>query len=139
VRPRSVGLAIGNHGERAFRIDAYLTELGTYRMVLGPDIYDLFGNRMDQDSDGIQEEATQDQYSFSLTTRLYFPLGSLGATDGGRRPDGAVRRPGPLVTGSTTARRQGGPQGRPLSINIPGGQGPAPAFFSRAGRPSIFS
>jgi subtilisin family serine protease len=41
---------------------------GTYRMVIGPDIRDAFGNKMDQNSNFVDGEIPQDQYTamFSL-------------------------------------------------------------------------
>lgn len=38
------------------------TTPGTYQMIIGPNILDLAGNPMNQDGDGINGEATQDQY-----------------------------------------------------------------------------
>ncbi len=39
------------------------TARGTYRMVLGPDIRDVAGNPMDQNRNGVNGEATEDQYT----------------------------------------------------------------------------
>jgi hypothetical protein len=56
--------------------------LGSYALVVGPNIADTLGNLMDQDGDGIAGEALQDQFSSTLTIRgpritLVTPNGSV--------------------------------------------------------------
>jgi subtilisin family serine protease/subtilisin-like proprotein convertase family protein len=48
---------------------------GLYSLVIGPDISDLVGNRLDQDADGNLGEDPDDQYtaSFTLGSSLVFP------------------------------------------------------------------
>ena len=41
--------------------------LGTYTMLIGPNILDRAGNAMDQDSDGVGGELVEDQYTASFT------------------------------------------------------------------------
>ncbi len=43
-----------------------LTVRGDYRVVIGSDILDLAGNAMNQDKDGVNGEATEDQFNASL-------------------------------------------------------------------------
>lgn len=43
------------------------TTFGEYHLVVGPEIRDLVGNRMDQDQDGIDAEVPDDQFSGTLT------------------------------------------------------------------------
>ncbi len=43
------------------------TAVGTYTVVLGPEIRDLVGNRMDQDGDGTDAEVPDDQYTGTIT------------------------------------------------------------------------
>ena len=51
----------------SFRLNfAPLTVRGDYRVVIGPDILDLAGNAMNQDKDGVNGEATADQFTTSL-------------------------------------------------------------------------
>jgi hypothetical protein len=48
---------------------------GTYTLVIGPDIRDLFGNQMDQDDDLIAGEIPNDQYT------AVFQIGGFAITD----------------------------------------------------------
>ncbi len=51
----------------SFRFNfAALTVRGDYSVVIGPDILDLAGNAMNQDKDGVNGEATEDQFKASL-------------------------------------------------------------------------
>ncbi len=43
------------------------TAIGNYTVVIGPEIRDLRGNRMDQDSDGIEAEVPDDRFTGMLT------------------------------------------------------------------------
>ncbi|HTK76938.1 MAG TPA: S8 family serine peptidase [Gemmataceae bacterium] len=43
------------------------TSKGTFTVRVGPDVSDLAGNRMDQDHDGLNGEATQDQFVGTFT------------------------------------------------------------------------
>jgi hypothetical protein len=42
---------------------------GNYKMVIGPDIHDLFGNEMDQDGDLVPGQIPQDQYTATFTVQ----------------------------------------------------------------------
>jgi hypothetical protein len=65
-------IAVGGSGGRSFTLmlNAAQTRVGTYRAVIGPDIRDANGHRMDQNGNGI---GGQDSDTFTLT-------GTLGAT-----------------------------------------------------------
>ena len=43
------------------------SEFGLYALTIGPDIEDIAGNLMDQDQDGINGEASEDQFTSSVT------------------------------------------------------------------------
>jgi hypothetical protein len=61
---------VDGSGNRRFDLSfANQTTLGTYTMIIGPDIEDTNGNQMDQDHDGIPGEVPQDEYvaRFTLT------------------------------------------------------------------------
>jgi len=63
-----VSVARVNGTQNQFDITfATQTAAGTYNVTLGPNVTDNAGNRMDQDQDGVNGEATQDQYRVSYT------------------------------------------------------------------------
>jgi hypothetical protein len=62
VTPTSVAVVPGT-GNRQFDVSfPAQTALGTYRVIVGPDIRDLAGNAMDQDFDQIVGEIVQDRH-----------------------------------------------------------------------------
>lgn len=55
---------------------ASLTQVGRSKLVLGPDIRDLAGNRMNQDRDGTAGEATEDRWNTSFSVGGTFSVAS---------------------------------------------------------------
>src|SRR5262249_61622782 len=55
LRPLSVEMSPGPHGGRILKVSVPLPELGTYRLVLEPAVTDLFGHRLDQNSDRVPD------------------------------------------------------------------------------------
>lgn len=47
-------------------------EAGLYQLVIGPDVLDIAGNAMDQDDDGVNGEATDDQFDTTFTLQAGF-------------------------------------------------------------------
>lgn len=47
----------GDHGGRYFRIHVGLPHVGSYSLKLGAGVKDVFGNRLDQNGDGVQGDA----------------------------------------------------------------------------------
>jgi len=66
--------AVTNLAEEIFQVD-FLTQFdeGVYRVLVGPDIHDLFGNPMNQDHDGLVGETFDDRYEGLLTIDLSGP------------------------------------------------------------------
>jgi hypothetical protein len=69
LRPLSVSVASGAHGGRYFVIRVALREVGAYRLVIGSGVTDTFGNRLDQNGDGIQG----DVFSLSIRKKRFNP------------------------------------------------------------------
>ena len=60
--------SVAGSNDQTFEISfAPLTELGTYSMVIGPNISDGAGNLMNQDRDAQNGETTQDRYTLTFT------------------------------------------------------------------------
>lgn len=56
------------NGSRTLRVSfAAQSELGAYSLTIGPDIFDLGGEAMDQDDDGQSGEAVADRYTATFT------------------------------------------------------------------------
>lgn len=61
--PVSTVAPVANSQNQSFLVSfAQQTQLGSYQATIGPQIQDAAGNQMDQDQDGVQGEATQDQF-----------------------------------------------------------------------------
>jgi hypothetical protein len=61
---------VPNSGGKQFDVQFVpLSDIGTYTLVIGPNIEDLAGNPMDQDGDYVAGEAPNDQYLAVLTIR----------------------------------------------------------------------
>ena len=61
IRSSISGIAVSGN-EVTVTFSAKYT-LGNYTLVLGPDILDLAGHRMDQDGDGVEGESVEDRYT----------------------------------------------------------------------------
>jgi hypothetical protein len=65
--------AVSGTNNRQFDIIfATQSDLGTYTLVLGPDVTDLAGNLMDQDRDGFSGEAIDDEHTIEFSLVPFF-------------------------------------------------------------------
>jgi hypothetical protein len=69
LHPFSITVIAGTHGGRYFLIRMSLPEVGSYRLVMGSGVTDLFGNHLDQNGDGIQG----DPFSLTIIRKHFDP------------------------------------------------------------------
>ena len=68
--------------DRAFQIQfPEQTDVGEYRVVIGPDIFDANGNAMDQDDDDIGGEPLEDQFAATVTLVLVLERFDFGPSN----------------------------------------------------------
>ncbi|MHB0961158.1 MAG: S8 family serine peptidase [Pirellulaceae bacterium] len=86
----AIPLSVTRLSDATFQVTfAMLGEPGQYQLRVGPEISDLAGNLLDQDTDGIGGELPEDQYATSFTVetslRLDFGLSTSPVAAGYRR------------------------------------------------------
>jgi hypothetical protein len=114
---------VAGSNNTSFRITfAPLTTTGSYTMLIGPDITDLFGHRMDQDGNFIDDEFPGDTYALTFGIQ---GLQVVSATPNGNLP-GQVQslrvvfnEPVNLSSVTTAAFVLTGPDGNHMVFGVP--------------------
>jgi subtilisin family serine protease len=90
VVPISGVRVVNGSGDRQF--DVFFptqTAAGSYRLTIGPNLRDRFGNRLDQNGDGVTGQGSRDEYVVTFALQRMHGVGV---------PSGALLRPGQVTT-----------------------------------------